>query len=69
MPFNYLSTVIITEADTQPEDAETRGRTQANGKRKGAATGGDGGTGGRPKLAALKSHRMWSYKFPCFQII
>lgn len=47
MPFNYLSTVIITEADTQPQDAETRGRTQANGKRKGAATGGDGGTGGR----------------------
>lgn len=66
MPFNYLSTVIITEADTQPEDGET---DASKWEEKGSIYGRGRGDGGRSKLAVLKTHRMWSYKFPCFQII
>lgn len=63
MPFNYLSTVIIIEPDTQPEEAETEGQRGPDGKRKGETK-----EGAHPKLAPLKSHIRWSLKFPCFGI-
>lgn len=64
MPFNYLSTVIIIEADTQPEEGETQGQREPDGKRKGETK-----EGAHPKLALLKSHIRWSLKFPCFGIM
>lgn len=60
MPFNYLSTVIIIEPDTQPEEGETERQREPDGKRKGATK-----EGAHPKLALLKSH----IKFPCFGIM
>lgn len=58
MPFNYLSTVIIIEPDTQPEERErereTEGQREPNGKRKGATT-----KGGTSKISHVeKSHYM-----------
>lgn len=64
MPFNYLSTVIIIAPDTQPEEGETEGQREPDGKRKGETK-----EGAHPKLALLKSHIRWSLTLLCFRIV
>lgn len=52
MPFNYLSTVINIEPDTQPEERGGGREGESHGKRKGEKTT----EGAQPKLALLKGH-------------